>query len=153
MVQEADNLKLQVQPQIAPAIMPFDTENGEDLEGALANAIRSLSNFQFKYDDIHFYFTQVEIKMASAGVKKQWTKFSVLTSIIPEQVQNQVKTLLRKGEEAYTQNDSYKQLKDKIIKIFGPAEDAGFNRAMSRVLTTTPSALARELIDDLCDMS
>ena len=128
----------------------YEDENGTDVGEALSKAINALNNFKFQTDDLDFYFNQVEIKMQSSGVKKNFTKFQVLASIIPPEVQNQVKPLLRK-KEADLNAEGYKKLKDEIIRIFGPKQDAAFKRAMSRVLTDKPSTLARELVDDMCE--
>ena len=93
---------------------------------------------------------QIEIKMAAAGVKKQFTKFQVLSSIIPTHVINQVKKYLRKSETDFPNKDSYKQLKKELLRIFGPRPEAAIERAMKRVLVGPPSSLARELKDDIC---
>ena len=128
----------------------YEDENGVDVGEALSKALNALNNFKFQADDLDFYFNQIEIKMQSSGVKKNFTKFQVLASIIPPEVQSQVKPLLRK-KEADLNNAGYKKLKDEIIRIFGPKQDAAFKRAMSRVLTDKPSTLARELVDDMCE--
>ena len=88
--------------------------------------------------------------MASAGVKKNFTKFQVLSTIIPVDVIEEVKPLLEMMEADFTANDSYKQLKDEILNIFGPRPEDDMDRALSRVLTGKPSQLARALVNDLC---
>ena len=100
-------------------------------------------------DDLLFYFGQIEIKMAANGVKKQFTKFQVLSSIMPPHVIEEVKPLLRLSEAQFTDNDSYKQLKREILNIFGPRQEAGVERALGRVLTGQPSSLARALANDI----
>ena len=138
--------------QVPPdPIMDFETENGQDDAGALVNALRNLEKLEFDVQDIDFYFSQAEIKMQTAGAKKQYTKFQILGSIIPKKVQDQVKSLLRKKETDFANNNSYKLLKDKIIQIFSPPQEARFERALSRTLTGLPSELARDLVNDICD--
>ena len=88
--------------------------------------------------------------MQAVGVKKQFTKLQVLSTILPKKVTDQVKPLLRKKETDFPNKDAYFQLKTKIMQIFGPAPNKGFERAMSRTLTVDPSTLGRELIDDMC---
>ena len=88
--------------------------------------------------------------MKSVGVKKSFTKFQVLATIIPKKVIKEVKPFLRLQESEFTNNDSYKQLKKEILRIFGPKPEVAMNRALSRVLTGTPSSLARELVQDVC---
>ena len=132
-----------------PDLVNFEDENGQDEERALMNAIEYLKDFHFDMSDLDFVFGRVEIKMKSVGVKKNYTKFEVLSSIIPRNVQNEVKHILRK-KETELGTDSYKKLKKEIYKIFGPKDESHFNRAMSRVLTGLPSQLARQLVGDLC---
>ena len=134
-----------------PAVVDFEVENGDDTAGAMDQASRYLHSLAWSYDDLAFYFTQAEVKMASAGVKKQFTKFQILTMVIPTKIQNQVKPLLRMKESDFTNNDSYKRLKDEILRIFGPRPEAAVERALNRVLTSTPGALARKITDDICE--
>ena len=44
--------------------------------------------------------------MAAAGVKKQYTKFQVLSTILPKKVQDEVKTLLCRTEADYTEKEA-----------------------------------------------
>ena len=89
--------------------------------------------------------------MQTAGIKKQWTKLQALTTVLPKKVIEQLKKILRKKESEHTGNDSYLKVKKEVLRIFKPSEDVAFERAMSRVLTTTPGDLARALVNDLCD--
>ena len=134
----------------SPTMADFETEDGKDEAKALQEALRNLQNYEWNQEDLLFYFGQIEIKMAAAGVKKQFTKFQVLSSIIPSHVINQVKKFLRKSETEFPDKDSYKQLKKEILRIFGPRPEAAIERAMKRVLVGPPSSLARELKDDIC---
>ena len=130
--------------------MTFETEDGKDEPKALQEACKTLERFEWMEDDLLFWFGQVEIKMAQCGVKKQFTKFQVLATIIPRRIIEEVKPLLRKTEADFTEKDSYKQLKTRILTIFGPKPEESVERALNRVMTTTPSALARALVNDLC---
>ena len=127
----------------------FEDENAVDDEGALQNGLRQLKNFEVDMNDLDFTFNQIETKMQANGVKKQYTKFQILADIIPKRVQDQVRPLLRK-KETDLGNNAYKRLKTEILRIFSPREEADFERAMARVLIDTPSALARDLVNDLC---
>ena len=131
----------------------YDSETAEDVGEALQAACRSLKGYEFEQSDLDFYFNQVELQMRTNGVKKNYTKFLVLSSILPAKVRDQVKPLLRKQESDYTNAGQmpYKVLKDKILAIFRPPQESEFERAMSRVLSGRPSDLARELVNDLCD--
>ena len=133
-----------------PDIMPFDTEDGVDENRALNEALQRLERYPYNGDDLLFYFQQIEIKMAAAGVKKNSTKFQVLSSIIPINVLNEVKPLLRLTEAEFPNKDAYKQLKTEILRIFGPAPEDRIIRGLSRVMVGSPSQLARALVDDIC---
>ena len=128
----------------------YDQKDTADKADALNKAISQLKGYAFDQDDLDFYFNQVEIKMDSAGVGKQFTKLQALSTILPPHVTSQIKPLLRKKASEFTENDAYLQVKTKILQIFCPPADAAFNRAFSRVLTDKPSTLARDLVSDLC---
>ena len=55
-------------------VIDFEDENGADDAKALQEACRSLERFQWDQEDLSFTFNQLEIKMSSVGVKKQYTK-------------------------------------------------------------------------------
>ena len=143
----------QEEPQDQVIMMNYDESTGQDGANALESACRSLKGYDFDEQDLGFYFNQIELQMRQNGVKKNYTKFLVLTSIIPVKVRDQVKSLLRKQESEYSENNQqpYKILKDKILKIYEPSQESRFERAMSRVLSGKPSELARLLVSDLCD--
>ena len=128
----------------------FETEDGRDAVGAFENACRNLKGYEWDSEDLDYYFNQVEIKMQQVGLKKQYSKLQALSTILPKKVTDEVKPLLRKKESDFN-SDAYKKLKDKILEIFGPPENAAFERAMGRVLSDTPSSLARALVNDLCE--
>ena len=129
----------------------YDATDGVDSDRAMQDAVAQLRNVKFDENDLDFFFNQAEIKMKSAGVKKNFTKLEVLTTILPHKVIEQVKPILRKQETDFPQKDAYLQCKKTIIRIFGPSKASHFQRAMSRVLTDKPSTLAREIINDMCE--
>ena len=129
----------------------FEDEDADNSDNrALELSCKQLDKFQWIDDDVQFYFQQVEARMASMGVKKQWTKFMVLQTILPMQILTQVKPILRKSEADFADNLSYKALKKEIMRIFGPRIETGAERALKRTLTDKPSQLAREIINDVC---
>ena len=79
---------------MAPPV-PFEKENGEDDANALREACRSLEKLEWDENDLPFFFNRAETRMKVAGVKKNYTKFQVLSEILPKKVQDQVKPLLR----------------------------------------------------------
>ena len=66
------------------------------------------------------------------------------------EIQNEVKSMLIKQETEFTDNNAYKLLKTKILRIFGPKANAAVDRALTRVLVDKPSSLARALVNDIC---
>ena len=83
--------------RVPPVVMAnYDETTGEDGDGALEKACHSLKGYEWDPNDLDFYFNQVELKMRQAGVKKSYTKLLVLTSILPQQIRDQVKPILRK---------------------------------------------------------
>ena len=139
-------------PEIMPATPNYDAQHGDDeAANAMEKAVNMLKNFQWNQEDIKFYFSQVEIKMKSAGVKSNFTKLQVLSTILPPKAINAIKNILKKQESDFTNKDAYLQAKTKLLRVFGACENADFERAMARVMTDKPSQLAEDLINDLCD--
>ena len=135
-----------------PARMPnYDALNGEDDDKAMQNATAALRNFKYMEDDLTFFFQQLEIKMKSNGVKKNFTKLEILTQVLPTHVINGIKPILRKQEDEFPANDAYLQAKREVMRLFGPSEESHFQKAMSRVLSGKPSQLANDLINDMCE--
>ena len=78
-------------PETSAIMVAFEDENGTDGDNALGNALRSLEKLEWQTNDLAWYFNRVEIRMGVANVKKNYTKFQVLSEIIPSKVQDQVK--------------------------------------------------------------
>ena len=76
------------QEAIMPDPVNYDKADGEDDANAMSSAINALKGKEFEENDLKFYFKQVEIKMKGAGVKKNFTKLEVLSSILPTRVIN-----------------------------------------------------------------
>ena len=118
-VQEAPNEVCADNMPDPPAIN-FEDENGQNDDRALQEACRSLDRLQWDDNDVKFFFAQAEIKMAAVGCKKQYTKFQVLSSIIPPKVVNEVKDLMCMQETEFTNNNAYKILKNEILQFSDP---------------------------------
>ena len=132
-------------------MVDYEAEDGVDGANALEKAINALRNVTYEQNDLNFFFNQVEIKLQTNGVKKQWSKLQALTTVLPKEVIDELKPLLSKKESQFPDRDAYLKLKTEILRIFSPPEDADFERAMSRVLSGKPSQLARALVNDLCN--
>ena len=133
-----------------PAIVSFEDEDAVDDNRALQEACRNVERVEWDDNDVAFFFSKVEIKMSAVGVRKQYTKFQVLSTILPKKIEDQVKPLLIKTEAQFPEKNAYKILKSEILRIFGPKPERAVERALSRVLSDTPSELARALVNDLC---
>ena len=123
---QSDQDQDQEDPQQRQIMTNYDEETGVDSANALENACRALKGYEFGQLDLDFYFHQVELQLRTNGVKKSYTKFLVLTSILPSKVRDQVKPLLRKQESDYEGQMPYKVLKDKILQIFRPPQESDF---------------------------
>ena len=104
----------------------------------------------FDPTDLEFWFSQVEMHAAMAGAGKQWTKRMILHRQLPQYVIDEIKDILRKTEDkAGTQ--PYKDLKERIREHFGAEDKNIFERAAGLTMTGKPSALAKQLVDLLCE--
>ena len=81
-----------------PAIVNFEDENADDVAQAMQEACRNLARFAWDANDLKFTFQKMEIKMSAVGVKKQYTKFQILSTVIPKVVEDEVKGLICKQE-------------------------------------------------------
>ena len=86
---------------------PYDSENGTDATDAISKA-GSLSKIEFRRKDCKFWIQQIEARMRLIGIKSQWTKMQVVSCLLPEDVAEQVKHLLR-IEETEAGTDCYKR--------------------------------------------
>ena len=143
------NLKNPNMPDPVPPIVNFEDENAVDDAQALQNACRNLERFNWDPNNLKFTFQKLEIKMSAVGVKKQYTKFQVLSTVIPKEVEDEVQSLLTCQEAEFPNQDAYKVLKKEVLRIFGPRPEEAIERALGRVLTGKPSQLARALVNDL----
>ena len=130
--------------------VPFERENGDDDANALRESCRSLEKLEWDDNDIKFFFNRAETRMKLNGAKKQYTKFQILSEILPKKVQDEVKELLSQTEDEFINNDAYLQLKTEVLRIFGPKPEDSIERALNRVLVGKPSQLARALVSDIC---
>ena len=89
------------------------------------------------------------IKNAICGLKNQWSKRQVLIQLIPVEYYCDFRNHLQLQEDE-AGDDAYFQLKKAIIKQFGPKKADGFDKAIARVMTSTPSHLGRQIMSDIC---
>ena len=127
----------------------YDEQNEEDPADVYTKA--ASIKMDFNREEPSFWFNQFETRMRMAGIKKQFTKLQILSAQLQSQpdVQAQIKPMLRVQENA-AGNTCYKEAKDALMELFGFSEDERFNKAAALVLTSTPSALAKQIIDIIC---
>ena len=106
----------------------------------------------FNENDLLFWFGQFEARISNYGVKSQWQKRQALADVLPQHVAEQVKDLLRLNKSSAGEVP-YKTLKDNLLEIFGQKPEELFQKAISLMLETTPSALLKKLIDLVCAKS
>ena len=140
----ADRLRSEMPPKV-----PYDLEDKEDGE----DYYKRISNIKLQWDpDVEYWFNSIEASMRHATVHSQWTKREVLQSLLPDNVRDEVRYLLRLPEDK-AGTTPYKDVKVAIIELFGPKPQDAIDKALTRVLTTRPSALGKQLIDDICKCS
>ena len=125
----------------------FEDENGVDGAKALENS-RTLK-MEFNYEEVEFWFTQIENEMYACEVKSQWLKRSILVRNLPTKIQNDVKSLLVLSK-TLAPADIYKKIKREVMRIHAPKEEETFKKALGRVLVGLPSQLGQQLINDIC---
>ena len=137
------------EPPALNMVVNFGDENGADSAGALKDGIQAVAKINWDDTDLKFVFKKLEISIAAAGAKKQYTKFQILSTILPKHIEDEVKSLLEMQETEFEENNAYKLLKDEIMRIFGPKPSAAVDRALTRTLVGKPSVLARALMNDI----
>ena len=127
-------------------MVKYDEENKDDGE----DYYKRTGNIKLPWDpDVKYWFNSFEAQMKQAQVFKQWTKREILQTHIPDHVRDEVRYLLRLDEdEAGT--TPYLDIKKAIIKLFAPKAHEGLDKALGRVLTTRPSQLTKQIIEDIC---
>ena len=116
-----------------------------------ADAMKNLGQIKVAWDeeDPEYFFQKLETELQIFGIKKQFTKRQALLRNIPDDVAKQFKNLVTL-QETVAGNKPYKDLKDAIVKAYGPRPGAAFQRAMSRVMVSKPSVYLKLVISDIC---
>ena len=98
--------------------------------------------------DAH-WFNDIEADMKKYGINRQWDKKNAIKSVLPEDVIEELKPLLRLTE-AEAGDTIYKDVKTELLSIYGPKQTDAFRKAMALRLTGRPSALGKQLIHLIC---
>ena len=128
-------------------VMTFETEDAADETGAWGQ----VNNLKLEFDrsDVEFWFNQFQMHLATAGIKKQWSKRLLLHKMLPQDVVEEVKDLLRK-DQASAGASCYKDLKERILKLYGKKPEDRYQLAKALTMTGKPSQLAKALINTVC---
>ena len=145
-VQEAEQVASD-QPEQVATMVNYDQQNEDDDQNAFSNARDC--KLPFNIHDIKLWFSLVESKMQFAGIKKQWSKRQVLIQLIPPEYHTDFKHHLQL-QEADAGAAAYYDLKKAILKKFGHKRADNFDKAIARVMTSSPSHLGNQIVGDIC---
>ena len=76
-----DNLVSADNMPVNPPVVNFEDQDEADEPNALRDACSRLERLQWQDHDINFFFSQIEIKMSLAGVRRNYTKFQALSTL------------------------------------------------------------------------
>ena len=124
----------------------FDQENGRDDPDFYKKQVV----VEYDQNDLKFWFLQLEEAMTFAGIKSQYVKRMTLTKNLPTSVKEEMKDLLSltKSEAGPT---CYKDVKDRLMELFGPEDTDAYTKASKLVMTGKPSQLAKRIAYLMCD--
>ena len=127
---------------------PYDQENGTDGEGAT----KAVFNIKQECDPkkIRMWFQILENKMQFAQIKAQWTKLQVLTTVLPAELLTHIEAFAA-VPQASAGSKCYYEAKSRLMDIYGDKPHESYEKAIGLVIVTTPSELARRIIDLICD--
>ena len=131
-------------------MVDYDQENASDGE----NAHNMLHTIKLDCDTekIEMWFQILENKMDFLEIKSQWTKLQVLTSLLsttPKVLAN-IESFAALPR-ASASNNCYYRAKQRLLAIYSKKPEDKFDLAMDLIMVTTPSDLARQIIDLICE--
>ena len=148
-ITRAFNLEEDIAPEPG-SMVNYDQENINDGE----NAQRMLHTIILECDTekIEMWFQILENKMSFLEVHSQWTKLQVLTSLLSTQpkVLANIESFAAQPR-ASASNNCYYRAKQKLLSIYSKKPEDKFDLAMDLVMVTTPSDLARQIVDLICE--
>ena len=87
--------------------------------------------------------------MKKYGINMQWDKKNSIVPLLPDEVVQECKPILRLTEEE-AGTSIYKDLKTEIMSLYGPRQEDIFKKASALKMTGKPSALGKQLVHVLC---
>ena len=145
---EGDSDNFEEARDIIEINMAYDQENGTDGEGAT----KAVFNIKQECDPkkIRMWFQILENKMQFAQIKAQWTKLQVLTTVLPAELLTHIEAFAA-VPQASAGSKCYYEAKSRLMDIYGEKPHESYEKAIGLVIVTTPSELARRIIDLICD--
>ena len=81
---------------------------------------------------------------------RRLTKLEALINLLTPEVTEEVKAIISLDEEERGATPYY-DLKQELLKLYGPHPEDSFAKATSRVLVGKPSALGKQIVNDFCE--
>lgn len=127
--------------------MSHDTDNNTSSTGSVGAVTISIP--PFKSNDPYLWFTRLEHYFLANHVTSQTTKFGYASSILPDEVAEQVRETLINPDPA----NPYDVLKQKVIKIASLSDQKAIDQLLSNISLgdRTPSQLKRDMCNILGD--
>ena len=80
-----------------------------------------LKHFKFNKEDLPLSFSLIESRMALVGVKKQWSKFTVLNDCLPMEYITEVRSIVIKSQADFADGWAYKSHKTETRTLRTPS--------------------------------
>ena len=124
---------------------PFEDANFPDDEDAWKKELR----IKFDRNDVEYWFNASESQMKKFGINTQWSKKDAVAAILPEDVLEECKPILRLKQDEAGPN-IYKDLKAEILSQYGQRQEDSYKKALALTMTGSPSSFGKKLIHILC---
>ena len=129
----------------AQKALPFEDASYPDDDEAWKKELK----LKFDKSDVKYWFNSVENQMRKYGINSQWSKKDAITLVLPEDVVEECKPILRLDQTEAGEH-IYRDLKKEILKLYSPKDEDAYLQAAALKLDGKPSALGKKLIHKLC---
>ena len=126
----------------------YDTANDRDGEGAEQKA--SNIKLQCNPKKLQMWFQILENKMQFCQIKSQWLKLQTLTSLLPTELLDHIEAFAALPQ-AQAGATCYLQAKKRLLDIYGQKPEECYDLATGLMMSSTPSELARRIVDLVCE--
>ena len=124
---------------------PFDKRSLPDD----AEAWKKELKLKFDKNDVKYWFNSVESQLKKHGINNQWSKKDAILPLLPDDVIEECKPILRLTEDEQGPHIYY-DLKTEILSQYGPRDEDAFKKAIALKMTAKPSAFGKQLIHIIC---